>query len=161
MRKGKKKPQKTMTDIFFDLVIEKFRFLIDEFRFKKGARKKEAGVYQIAYQNETTAVEISFEWRDQYIYVRLYRLINGTKQEDPIVIQHYSELNNFDLEDLLSLRKPSLKISPSIFGRALSKQDIETILEKYAIAIHKHAIDILQGDFSIFAELEKIVKSRI
>ena len=71
------------------------------------------------------------------------------------------ELEAFALEDLLKLRTGKYAIAEGVFGRALSRKDIKEILTTYARGLREHAADILQGDFSIFPELEKIVRKRM
>lgn len=144
---------------FFGLCMKKFQFLIDEHGFRKKNKVAEAGDYRILFQNKTTAVRVGLEWRDQYLYVDVCRLVDGKFKENPVFITLESELTCFKLDDLLSIRARELTVPYSF--KALSGKDIEHTLTTYAEGLRLHAGDILQGDFSIFAELGRIVKDRV
>lgn len=147
-------------DRFFNLCLQKFQFLFDEYGFKKKRKETAGGDYSILFLNKTTAILVGFEWRDQYIYVRLCRLSDGEFRKNPILITQDSELSCFDVEDLLTIRAPELSIDPALFGKALSDEEVERVLTIYADALHSQASDILKGDFSVWPELDGIVKSR-
>ena len=150
-----------LTEEFFEIGEKEFQFLPDEFGFKKRARKKDAGVYSLLYETKTTDVAISFEWRDQYIDISLGRRDRKAPQEKGRLPRPEDELTVFGLEDLLKLRTGEYAISENRFGRALTRKDIKEILNTYARGLRKHATDVLQGDFSIFPSLEKIVRKRM
>lgn len=151
----------SLVDAFFNICTDKFRFLIEQFAFKQSAKKADSGVYRVVFKNKTTAIEVGLEWREQYIYVEMYRLIKGKIKNNPIMIHPESELTVFNLEDLLEIRAPSLKLSPERFDKPLTSKKLEKILTHYASALKQCATDILQGIFGVFDELERIVKSRL
>ena len=150
-----------LTEEFFKIAEKEFQFLVDEFGFKKRARKKDAGVYSLLYETKMTEVGIGFEWRDQYIYVGLGRRDRKAPQEKGRLPRPEDELTSFDLEDVLKLRTGKYAIDEDRFGRALTLKDVKEILSTYARGLRKHGPDVLQGDFSIFPELEKIVRKRM
>jgi hypothetical protein len=145
-------------DEFFEVGEKEFRFLVDEFGFKKKANKTDVEVYRLCYETKMTKVEIGFEWRDQYIYVLLGRRDREKPERMP---RPEDELLAFSLEDLLKLRTGKYAIDQDRFGRALTRKDIKEILNTYARGLREHGADVLQGDFSIFPELEKIVRKRM
>ena len=149
----------SLKESFFSICLERFQFLIERFDCRRGAKSASAGVYRITYQNSTTAVEIGLEWQEQYVYVELCGLVDGRIKDNPIVIGPESQLTVFNLEDVLEIRNPSLKLSPSNFARPLTVDALDKILSHYARALEKCASDILRGDFSLFDELERIVKT--
>lgn len=156
--------QETMikiTSAFYQVSIKKFQFLIEEFSFGKAKKKADEGVYRLIYQNKTTAVVIGLEWREQYIYVELFQLVNGEIQENPILINSESKLTGFNLEDLLALRIPSLKLDCKYFNKPLTVELVNDIVTHYSDCVRKYARDILMGDFSIFTKLDAIVKNRV
>lgn len=151
------------TKLFFELCLKNFIFLIDDYDFKIKQKKSDGGIDKIIYQNITTAIEIRFEWKEWDIFVELYRLTNGKITEDPIVIEQNSKLNSFYLDTLLEIRAPKLKIIEYYNYKkktSLDDSDVKDLIKKYASALSKYGKDILQGDFSIFKQLEKIVKKR-
>src|SRR5713226_8350677 len=146
---------------FFRKATEKFQFLVDQFGFRRPVKRSEGGTYRVLYQSETTAVEIGLEWREQYVYVELFRLVNGKIKENPVIIGRESDLTSFNLEDLIALKAPQMKLSPEYFNRPLTVQSLEHVLTRYARALRDCGRDVLKGDFSVFAELEGVVKARI
>jgi Uncharacterized protein conserved in bacteria (DUF2188). len=170
--KSKEKEMNSIVDAFFNISIEKFRFLVDQFGFGNPKKRVGGGLYRVIYQSRSTAVEIGLEWREQYIYVELFRLIDGKIKENPIIIRPESKLNEFNLEDLLAIRAPHYKLSPNYFdkpyklspnyfNKSLSLESVQYVLIHYATVLREFAKDVLQGDFSVFSELELVVKRRL
>ena len=145
----------TLIDGFFELGEKAFAFLTDEFGFRKKAKKTDAGVYRLRYENKTTKVEIGFDWREQTIYGLLGRRDRKPPQRPE------DELVAFNLEDLLKLRTGKHAIDQDRFGKALTRKDVKEIIGTYARALRAHAADVLHGDFAVFPEVEKIVRKRI
>jgi len=151
----------SLADTFYQVCHDKFHFLVTEVACRSVVKKERSGVCRVIYRNGTTAVEIGFEWREQYIYVELYRLVDGKMKENPIMIREDSDLTVFNLDDLLAIRAPKLECRSNSPGRPLSNTDIEQILTDRALALHKYGRDVLQGDFRVFRQLERVVKSRM
>jgi hypothetical protein len=154
-------PMYEIVNAFFQVTIERFQFLIEKFRFGKGTKRSNGGVYRVIYQNKVIAVEIGLEWREQYIYVELFRLINGKIRENPIIIQPDSSLTAYNLEDLLAIRAPEQKLNQEYFHKPLNIKSVECVLTHYAHALQEFGEDVLLGDLAIFTELEAVVKARI
>jgi hypothetical protein len=150
-----------LTDEFFEMCADEFQFLVDEFGCRKRAKKTDAGVYRVPYENGTTKVEIGLEWREQYIYVLLGRRDAKRAEERGRLPQPDDEITAFNLEDLLALRAPGEGVSPDSFGRALTREAIERILQTYARALREHGADVLQGDFKILPAVTKIMRQRM
>ena len=148
-------------DGFLEIGEKDFQFLVDEFGFKKRANKTDVGVYRLPYDSGTTKVEIGFEWRDQYVYVLLGRRDVKKPKDARRLPRPEDELLAFNLEDLLKLRTGKYAIDQDRFGKALTRKDIKEILSTYARGLREHAADVLQGDFTVFPELEKIVRKRM
>src|SRR5712692_3642980 len=107
---------------FFQQATDRFSFLVDQFGFRPGVRRSNGGMYRVFYQGETTAVEIGLEWKEQYVYVELFRLVNGKIKENPVIIGRESDLTSFNLEDLIALKAPQMKLSTEYFNRPLTVQ---------------------------------------
>lgn len=151
----------SIVDTFSHACLEKFHFLVTEFACKSVVKKGRAGVYQVIFRNATTAVEIGLEWREQYVYVEVYRLVNGKMEENPLVIRPETDLTVFSLEDLVAVKAPGLHLISQSPGDPLTSNDIEKILNDRALALRDYGRDVLQGDFQIFRRLDGIVKSRM
>jgi len=141
---------------FFELCEENFNFLITEYGFSLVPMQKDGNPYEIVFQNKTTAVIVNWERNENWIYIELYRLVNGSLIIDPISISDHTELNGYYLDDLLSIKHPNF--SPTGFP---VEKGILAILKNYSAMLNQYAADVLNGDFTIFGDLEKIVKGRI
>ena len=118
----------------------------------------------INYQNETTGITIYNEPRDG-IFVSLSRLVDGKILEYPLQIKTDTPLNTYYLEDIISFNTSKKSIGKKIknYLRKLNfplKFDLAKTLTRYATELEEYAVDILDGDFKDFPELEKIVKRR-
>jgi hypothetical protein len=69
------------------------------------------------------------------------------------------ELIAFDFEDLLTLRTARHAIDVDRFGKLLTRSDFKEMVKTYARALQYYAADILQGDFTMSPEHEKIFGS--
>jgi hypothetical protein len=148
---------------FFETCFDAFSFLVEEFGFQRGFKKTDsrAGIYRVWYKSNTTGVEVWLEWREQRIYVELFRLVDGRIKQNPIVIGPKSDLNQFNLEDLLAIREPGLTLRSRAPGEPLTVRSVQLFLTQYAAALRQRGSDILRGDFTIFRQLETIVKGRV
>jgi hypothetical protein len=142
-----------------------FRFLEEEFNCLFFFKQDSYGEY-IDYLNSTTGISINFVPMDAgMVYVLISRLVGNKIPEYPIFVQKSQmELNTFDLEDLLAIRAPLFKIERPSFEQ-LEKPFKPRVFEKTIVqlsnALRIYAQDVLKGDFSIFSELDKIVKNRL
>ncbi len=111
----------------FDVLIKKyFKFLELDYKFHFVKSKKESWGYEILYLNETTGVKIVYEYRKAYIFIFLYRLIDGKLIEDPGEIVQNTKLNNFSLGDIVNIRNPLLHLNPHI----LTLKILNTLIKK-------------------------------
>ena len=145
---------------------EQFSFLQSEFKFQLINCIVETWGYELIYKNETTGVKITYEFQAAYIFITIYRLINGKFCEDPRNINEDTVLNSFGLDDIISVQNPKALVKPAYeFGEASEYYDKEKGLMLYTLAFAKNlklfGKKVLCGDFSIFSETEKIVKERI
>lgn len=148
--------------IFKNNVIKYFDFLVKKFNFKITKEEKEPYIFscKITYQNKTTAVEVSYDVREEGISVFICRLMDGKIPDYEIFINQDTKINRYSADHLISIRSPNpdkefpniyhVKIFPPIYD----DQTIEKIIKEYARAIQKYALDIMQGNFSIFTKLE-------
>ena len=151
--KGKK-------DVFERLSKNAFRFLEERFGCRVVAVERRAYGTYIVYLNSTMGVRLSLQPREGGIFVDLVRLINGKIPEYPIFVKSQDPLHWFDLEDLVGLRAPHLKIKQPPVGTLCRPKVLKEVLVKYANLLQRYASDVLKGDFKIFPRLEKIVRAR-
>ena len=171
-------------DHFFEVCKIKFDPIIKKFNFTIVKQIDEDWGYKLFMQNDTTGIEIYYEFRDMIVLIKLYRLINGAIQEQKGEIRPDTVLNSFDINDLLEIRSPSSKvpsqetiegldniIKKMVSGKKVKLDEypqeiqdgglsIDNILSKHVKHLEKHAKDILEGDFKILNKIDKIVKKR-
>jgi hypothetical protein len=109
------------------------------------------GVF-ITYQNSTSFIQVSFEPREGGVLVYIGRLVRGR-------IPAYEDRtsNWFDFYDLLALRSPQASLRS---GEWPSDKELDEVLKGIVDALKTHAADVLQGDFAVFKELNKLAKER-
>ncbi len=142
-----------MTETYYHLYptfkehcLQIFTFLITDYGCGSPSYE-ESGMHfaTVTYRNTTTGVEIYFEPRENYIYIKLIQLING---EVPDYLWHADHWAHLGL--LLRFRRSTLSISRKEWGDWMDAKDIGVILQQYAVALRTYAADILVGDFSVF-----------
>jgi hypothetical protein len=165
-KKGQKHNQSdSRATTFFRIVEEKLRPLLDEYRLRRTRVENGGGYsyYTIIFQNEHAAVRVYFEWRERYLSVQVCRLVDGKVQNDPESLD--VEWTCFHVEDLLTVVAPEYDQSelwlPNDWqGENVLMSEIGQRLEKYAVALRMYAGNVLQGDFMLFPQLDRIAKQR-
>lgn len=151
----------------FDFIAqEQFKFLESEYGLRLSKCEKEDWGYELIYLNDKIGVKITYEYREAFVFIMLYQLIEGELQENPRSIEDDTILLGYGLDDLISLRNPQALIKPAYeYGEQSEYYDKEKGLSLYVTAfadnLKKSAKDILSGDFTVFPDLDKIVKERI
>jgi len=143
-----------------------FQFLEQEYEFKHIHSKKIEGGYEFLYLNNTSAVCITYEFREGYLFIVLYRLLDGEFRRNPIRITSETELNGFGLDDIISLHNPKDMVKPIYtYGEDAEyyteKDGLRRYFKLFADNLKKYGADILSGKFDEFINVEEIVKARI
>ena len=107
---------------------------------------------EVTYKNRTTGVKVSFEVRENEIFVYLIRLIDG---EIPDYLDAPSRW--FYLDNLVKLRSPTTNVPRKEGGDWFTPDDVDRFLSVYAELLKEYGEDVLRGDFSVFSELERQV----
>jgi len=151
----------------FNLIaMKQFKFLEFDYGFQLVKSVKEDWGYELIYLNNTTGVKIIYEFREAYIFIILYKLVDGKLIENPKSIDENTVLYGFGLDDIIGLRFPQALIKPAYqYGEESKYYDKKKGLTLYVTAfsdnLKEYASDVLEGDFKIFHETQKIVKDRI
>ncbi|HQV66507.1 MAG: hypothetical protein WAT26_16300 [Saprospiraceae bacterium] len=150
---------------FLQILKDEFAFLESDFCFILSKEKIEKWGFELLYKNPSTGVKIIYETHHAYITIFLYRLINDEIIENPRIIDKNVELNCFALDDVLLLRNKASILKPAYeYGENSKYYDKEngfkTYVSEFAKNLASFSGDILDGDFFIFQELEKIVRKR-
>ncbi len=149
------------------IITNAFRYLETEYSFKLIKSKKESGgVHSTLYMNTVTAVELVFEYRESYLFIMLYQLVNGVFIDNPVIVRQDTISHGHGLGDVILLRNPSALIHPTYkYPKESNYSDplngMSYYINDFAINLNKYASDILKGDFTIFPELDKLVKKRL
>ncbi len=134
--------------VFTQKCLNKFKYLLAAYGCELAGIEEDKYGTEVTYKNQTTGIRISFEIRENDIFVYLIRLING---EIPAYLDAPSRW--FYLDNLVMLRSPSTTLLRKEFGGWLTPNDVDDILTAYASALKEYGEDVLRGDFSVFAEL--------
>lgn len=146
---------------------QQFRFLKKKYGFTLSKESQEDWGVQMDYVNKGigVGVKIAYEIREGYIFILLCRLVEGRIVDDPRNINEKTILNNFSLDDLISLKEPSDNINaayeyPDDHKYHDEDDGLRLYARDFAANLEKHANDILNGDFGIWPQLDKIVRDR-
>jgi hypothetical protein len=155
-----------MGDDFISTIEKQFKYLKDTYSFELIKIKKEPLAYSLLYLNSTTAIKLEFEARESYLFITLYKLENGQFIDNPILIKESSVLHGYSLDDILTLRKPSAMIKPTYqysesFNYHSKIGGLDKYISDFAYNLKMYASDVLNGNFTIFEELNHVVKKRI
>lgn len=156
---------------FFNQCSKSFSFLINKYKLKIILDNVERDIYSTRYietvylKNKAAGLEITFEKREQGVFVNIYKLVNCEFPKDTFRLRSNRELynkkgeliNGFDVFDLIDLYNPKLDFSPFLYTK---ENSLKKILDNYAISIDKCAGDVLNGNFSIFFKVKEIVDKR-
>ena len=132
---------------FTQKCLDKFRYLAT-YGFELTSIEEDRYGTEITYKNETTGIRVSYEIRENDIFLYLIRLVKG---EIPAYIDAPSRW--FYLDNLVKLRSPSTTLPQKEPEDWLTPDDIDEILTAYANALKEYGEDVLRGDFSVFVEL--------
>lgn len=152
----------------FDTIAEeRFDFLIKDYGFRLiQSKKQDWGGYELLFLNQTTGVQIIYEFQEAYVFITLYQLENGVLIENPVPLMISSAIHGYGLDDIISLRAPHDLLKPAYKYPETSEyfdkeKGLTLFVSAFADNLKRHAQDVLTGDFTIFDKLEKIVKNRI
>jgi hypothetical protein len=146
---------------------EAFKFLVSDYNFTFESTIVENWGYESLYLNgdRNVGVKVTYEYRESYVFIMIYRLINGVLKEDPKSIDKSTILNSFSLDDIINLENPSSLIKPSYeYPKDSIFFDEEKgfffYLKEFADNLKTYGKDVLKGNFEIFPKLDRIVKER-
>lgn len=153
------------TKSFDEILINEFDFLVQEFNFYLESIKKEKWGYELVYLNQTTGVIITYEFQEAYVFIVLYRLINGRIIKNLRSIEPETKLNGFSLDDIISFHNPQALIRPTYEYDSTSKYHnsllgLKSYVSDFASNLKEYAFEILNGNFRIFDLIDGIVKER-
>lgn len=139
---------------------KRFAFLTNERGLQCIEDRIEDWGFEKCYKGDQVGVILCFEMREFYLFVKVCRLIEGEFPKSVGEIRPDSDLNSFDLDDVVTLRAREALILRYDRETRLDSELFKRVIGKQAENLGLYADDILNGDFSLFVELEGVVKSR-
>lgn len=134
-----------------------FGYLKNDYGFESLSSTKKN---ELQFKSDSVGVRLEFDPREFYLFVTICKLDGNEFPPRPREIVPTTIISCFDLDDIVTLRSTKSLIpnheSISI-GESIS---IEKVIQMQAQNLQKFADDILRADFSIFIELDRIVKNR-
>jgi hypothetical protein len=153
-------------DTLKKLFEELFSFLTDDFNFKIIKSRDEDWGYSYLAVNDTTGIEINYEFTQAYVNIMVYKLIDGEIIKNTVqAIKNEDLINGFSLDLIVEVRNPKDLIKPAYqYGMESDfykpKVGLKNYISLFAENLKKYAFDILNGDFSIFTQLDEIMKKK-
>lgn len=133
--------------------------LVDRFDLRVKEEVDRPDFAEAVYVNDTTGLSVAVDWSEFRPFLKVHELTDGRLPADPISYTSPTQLQSFDVDDLLILRA----VAPSPVGKMLGERDniaAGRLVSEYAKALEQRASDVLTGNFAVFAELDSIVKKR-
>lgn len=153
---------KHLYEKFETLAREAFRFLEDDYEFKLMQTTRDRYTLVMLYQNTTTGIQVEFEPREDKIWLMLYRLVNGQLPKYKNVLDIDSDMTNrFDLDTLIEFKAPWFLAARKAQRTALSEYNMQSSLVETATALRQYGEDILNGNFTDFADLGRLKQERL
>jgi hypothetical protein len=133
----------------FELSVStEFQFLESNWEFTRGAFTETRWSKSVLYKNETTGVNVLYEWHGELLMVMLYRLVDGELPVYKTVGERdRDDTNGFSLLDLVGLR-----VTQNEFSELIVRRDQADLQGKCHV--------LVSGDFRVFAKLGKIKAER-
>jgi len=145
---------------------EVFQFLKDDFNIIPIISRKERWGYYYSGKNYATGIEIIYESPEGYVNIMLYKLINGNIEKNTVsAIRDNKTINGSSLDYIVQLKDEGASILPAYkysneLGISQGTEGIKIFFSKFASNLKQYADDVLNGDFSIFIQLEKTLKNK-
>jgi hypothetical protein len=137
--------------IFIQNCLNRFDYL-SAYGFELAGTTRDRYGSEVTYKNQTTGVKVSFEVRENEIFVYLIRLIDGEIPDYLDAPSHW-----FYLDNLVKLRSPRTNVPRKEADDWFTPEDVDHLLSVYAELLKEHGEDVLRGDFLVFSELERQV----
>jgi hypothetical protein len=149
---------------FSKIAQEEFDFLELESDYEVvDAKEKSDGGY-VTYVNHDAGVGVKllYEFSSAFIFVFIYRLVEGELRENPVPIGNETEINCFDCNDYLDA---NFKMKPAYdYGEDSKYFDpqngLRNFTKEFAKRLRIHGQRILNGDLSMLPAMASIIKRR-
>jgi hypothetical protein len=141
--------------------ITSFDFLWNSYGFVIKKDKKEDWGYTLEAVNKVAGIKVVYEYREAFVNVILYKLINGEIIENTNkAILNNEKINGFSIDYIIKLLNPDDLEKPYYpkESEVDEKNDLKFYVLKVAEKVKKYGTEILMGDFTLFDKLDTMVK---
>lgn len=153
-----------MQNGFVSLATELFRFLENDFGFEvvEAAEDGQCGFVTYDCQKSGVAIRVEFDPECQYLFIYIYRLVNGRRIEPKPPIRQDSKIDCIEFTDALASAdqmKPGYEYDDD--SPFFDEQNcMKNYIQEFAKRLRNHGKDFLRGDFRRFSKIETIIKKR-
>jgi hypothetical protein len=150
--------------VFSEIAQQEFDFLEREFGYEVVEAKEKSGGGVVKYINRDAGVGVKllYEFASAFVFVFIYRLVNGEFRDNPLPIGNETEINCFDFNDYL---EGDRKMKPAYeYGEDSDYYDPQDGLRNFTMEFAKRlrteGQPILKGDLTILPAMASIIKRR-
>lgn len=155
-----------MSNTIKNIILERFYPLVKEYGFKKISGKIVSGGFEAYYENDFCGVSIVYEFKEAYLFIKIFRLIDGKKVKNSNLINDDTVFNCHSLDDLISLLCPQRLLKPAyqypqnhVFNNA--ENGLTAFVDQFAKNLFEFATPFFLGDFDLFQKLNPMVIERV
>jgi hypothetical protein len=147
-------------DEFRILTRDAFSFLENQLQFKVSSERLTEDLLTVTYTGAQSFVVVKLDEREPQIFVDIGRIRNGKIPPYPIFVENETELDRFDLLDLIGVRSGQAPDDDGRLSGVFRKREIRRKLGQFAEELRRKGMDVLDGDFTVFPMLEDRVRDR-
>jgi len=137
-----------------------FDFLEKDYGFSFFKCTVDTGSYKLMFKSNTVGIVLEYEPREFYLFITMCKLLQGEIPPKVVDISPKTVINCFDLDDVVSLSSKGSLVPDYTSLAPDEKITLDDLFKKQAENLRKSAHEILNGDFSLFVELDRVVKGR-
>lgn len=149
---------------FSEIAQGEFQFLEREFGYEvvEAKEKSDGGVVKYINRDNGVGVKLLYEFASAFVFVFIYRLVDGDFCDNPLPIGDDTDINCFDFNDCL---EGDLKMKPAYeYGEDSDYYDpqdgLRNFTREFANRLRSEGQAILKGDLTILPAMASIIKRR-
>lgn len=149
---------------FSEIAQEEFDFLEREFDYEVVEAKETSSGGEVRYINRDAGVGVKllYEFASAFVFVFIYRLVDGEFCDNPLPVDNDTEINCFDFNDYLEGER---KMKPAYeYGENSDyydpKDGLRNFTKEFAGRLRNEGKAILTGDLSVLPAMASIIKKR-
>lgn len=149
---------------FSEIAGEEFKFLEQDFGYEvvEAKDKSDGGVVKFINRDAGIGVKLLYEFASAFVFVFIYRLVDGDFRDNPLPIGNDTDINCFDFNDCLegeSKMKPAYEYGEH--SNYYDSQDgLRNFTKEFAKRLRSEGQAILKGDLTILPAMASIIKRR-